>query len=127
MPKGARTGRLRETAPVGLVLQLEVKQQQLRLKHKEFAGLLGIHYNYWYRLRSGDRPVTMALVARVLRLWGKEFEPFLAEAALARPGLGSGGTWPEPPDDAAGDAGDGAGDEPALLRGRREAVLVGAG
>lgn len=66
----------------GFVMQLLLKQEQLRMGKGAFARHLGIDRSLWYLIRTGDREPSLALVQRVMRLWPGEFEEFLPELVL---------------------------------------------
>ena len=74
--------RKRPPHPAGFVLHLQLKQEQLKLGHGEFARHLGMDRSLWYMLRQGDREPSLGLVQRVMRLWPGEFEEFLPELVL---------------------------------------------
>ena len=70
--------------PVGLVVQLQLKQRQLGLGEQKFAGLLGVDRSWWYRLQHGQADPSPDLLARVMELWPDEFDGFLKEVVLRR-------------------------------------------
>ena len=74
----------RTRRPVGMVLQLQLKQRELGLGEDKFAALLGVDRSWWYRLRMGEVDPSPDLLARVMELWPGEFEGFLKEVVLRR-------------------------------------------
>jgi hypothetical protein len=75
----------RTRRPVGMVLQLQLKQRNLGLGEGEFAALLGLDRSWWYRLRIGEVEPSPDLLRRVMELWPGEFDGFLREVVLGRP------------------------------------------